>query len=840
VTILKDPIESVIQWHDVQISTSEGISTSSDFHHPFQIEGARWHLLRTLAGPRLGTELVPFISREAQLQRDIDATGKRHCIAWVVLSAARDLYNATHYLGGTAVTAPPFFDTAARSGTLFWHSDPTRISEFPVDSPLVMALADFTDKDFEENYAPHLQRRQDWVILTPPLPHGTKRKAFLEQYGHKIATGQGKVYRERGWWMSGRDALASLATPLEGWVSKRQTPVAKRVSVLTGALQNTAAHDPPLFDSSTTAQLFREGTEMGLLGLHSSGSHVYATDGSLEGGHMGAGVYIVRSGKALRCRVGRSRESRTSLRVETGASYLALEHGRDIAAPIFILTDSANHLQELEDWVGPGKYPTLHSSKDGDIVRGVLELLHHRVTLGFPTIFVKVRAHRGEPYNEAADRIASTATRDEDVPLLWNAPSGRIIYQFAPDESNSEDDLYSASMNDTVKKFIKNQAAMSTFYSSPTQGFTESFLRRPHSSRDLLGACLADSSFPDGAKKRLIQSVSLQFPCRALLHQWGKEDSPNCPHCNERESLGHIQSRCKILEQPRITAHHMIWREILLQLFSLSGDEGDEHKWVIPSAVSADSHKELTVRQIIQHFGFFASDAALEDKILTFFTQRATLALAKVRHLRDPTDPTSLALDTESHADFLAQLRFSTHTLTDNQVRRLSDQELQTSLSAFLDLRPDGFAVHQKSKRVAILEFTRAMDSSVDWEEKKDAEKRARYAPVLDFFNSLSENLGWKLMQFNFTVGVRGSISNVDRTEPLSFLSALRALGITSKTNLEKIRKVTAKRAFEAHDLLLRSYYAAKSNPSRTDFSDIVGNTFALQHRLRPSKSRSR
>jgi len=218
-----------------------------------------------------------------------------------------------------------------------------------VDSPLVMALADFTDNDFREHYAPHLQRRQDWVILPPPLPNGTKKKVFLEQYGHKIATGQDRVYRERGWWMSGRDALASHATPLEGWVSKGQTPDAKRVSVLTGALQNTAAHDPPLFDSSKMAQLFREGNEMGLLGLHSSASHVYATDGSLEGGHMGAGVYIVRSGKTLRCRVGRSRESRTSLRMETGASYLALEHGRDIAAPIFILTDSANHLQELED-----------------------------------------------------------------------------------------------------------------------------------------------------------------------------------------------------------------------------------------------------------------------------------------------------------------------------------------------------------------------------------------------------------------------------------------------------------------------------------------------------------
>ena len=69
----------------------------------------------------------------------------------------------------------------------------------------------------------------------------------------------------------------------------------------------------------------------------------------------------------------------------------------------------------------------------------------------------------------------------------------------------------------------------------------------------------------------------------------------------------------------------------------------------------------------------------------------------------------------------------------------------------------------------------------------------------------------------------RNDLHCCDRTEPLSFLSTLRALGITSKANLEKIRKVTAKRAFEAHDLLLRSYYAAKSSPSRTDFSDIAG-----------------
>ena len=77
---------------------------------------------------------------------------------------------------------------------------------------------------------------------------------------------------------------------------------------------------------------------------------------------------------------------------------------------------------------------------------------------------------------------------------------------------------------------------------------------------------------------------------------------------------------------------------ILLQLFSLSGDEGDEHKWVIPSAVSADTHKELTVRQMIQHLGLFASDCALESKIPAFFARRADLALLHVSHLQDPTE----------------------------------------------------------------------------------------------------------------------------------------------------------------------------------------------------------
>jgi hypothetical protein len=188
-----------------------------------------------------------------------------------------------------------------------------RLSAKPVDDPLVLTLADFTDDEFVEVHVPYLRQRHDRVILTPPLPKGSKKKLFLDRHGCQISTGQGKIFRERGWWLSGQDKLASFFTKLESWVAILQNLDAKLPSVLKGALQCTAPNDPPFFEDSTLARPCRNGTELGLLGLHSSVHDIYATDCSLEGGRMGAGVYIVKSGMALRCRVWRSSESRTSL-----------------------------------------------------------------------------------------------------------------------------------------------------------------------------------------------------------------------------------------------------------------------------------------------------------------------------------------------------------------------------------------------------------------------------------------------------------------------------------------------------------------------------------------------
>ena len=79
------------------------------------------------------------------------------------------------------------------------------------------------------------------------------------------------------------------------------------------------------------------------------------------------------------------------------------------------------------------------------------------------------------------------------------------------------------------------------------------------------------------------------------------------------------------------------------------GDEGDEHKCAMPSAISAEQHKEITVRQILHHLGLFPSDAALESKIIAFFAQRTALALSHVSHLTDTTDLSCFVLDAMSH-----------------------------------------------------------------------------------------------------------------------------------------------------------------------------------------------
>ena len=117
-------------------------------------------------------------------------------------------------------------------------------------------------------------------------------------------------------------------------------------------------------------------------------------------------------------------------------------------------------------------------------------------------------------------------------------------------------------------------------------------------------------------------------------------------------------------------------------------------------------------------------------------------------------------------------------------------------------------SMRQIAKKVCLLEITRALDASEEWEERKERDKTKRYAQILTFINDPSQGgPKWEESQINFTVGVRGTIRKD------TFFNKLSNLGVSEFKNRESIRKKVGQRILEMHDHLLKSYYQVKFNP---------------------------
>ena len=164
-------------------------------------------------------------------------------------------------------------------------------------------------------------------------------------------------------------------------------------------------------------------------------------------------------------------------------------------------------------------------------------------------------------------------------------------------------------------------------------------------------------------------------------------------------------------------------------------------------------------------------------------------------------------------------------------MKRIVSPSNDTDVKAFLDKRPDGVAFDETKKKVCLLEITRAMDASEEWEERKERDKTKRYAQILTFMNDPSQGgPKWEESQINFTVGVRGTIRKD------TFFSKLSNLGVSELKNRESIRKKVGRRTLEMHDLLLKSYYQIKFNPCTQQDSFQLARTEkqsrAVHHKL--------
>jgi len=322
----------------------------------------------------------------------------------------------------------------------------------------------------------------------------------------------------------------------------------------------------------------------------------------------------------------------------------------------------------------------MHGNPDADIMRDIVQLLRERIDQGLLTIVFKIKAHRGDPLNELADRWADEGRQSQNI--RWSLPTNRPIFYWTDNGTT-----HRSPMNPTVKKRIDLQVSQQQL--KIHTGSTANFLTREDSSRDLLGKFHKDRSVWIWARRRVLQCLSYQFSCALQLKQWGILNDIKCRLCEKYykeknildppdtvESVGHIQCYCPVLQLPRIAIHHGIWRELMFSIRKSSTELNDalEPRWHFPSALSPEAHAEWGLYKILEYMGL--------HEILP---PGAGQNMAKLR--KDIEEyHTAYAIDFDD-----------------------------TDIDTFIARRPDGLAFDKEKKLCVFLEYTRAMDTNEDW-----------------------------------------------------------------------------------------------------------------------------
>ena len=128
---------------------------------------------------------------------------------------------------------------------------------------------------------------------------------------------------------------------------------------------------------------------------------------------------------------------------------------------------SACFLSSSQKWTGEGKSPSMQGNPDADILREIVQLLGERIEQGLPTIFIKIKAHRGDPLNESADTWADEGRKSENI--RWSLPSNRPIFYWTENGIT-----HRSPMNPTVKKRINLQVSHNNYKYTPGQRLTSS------------------------------------------------------------------------------------------------------------------------------------------------------------------------------------------------------------------------------------------------------------------------------------------------------------------------------------------------------------------------------
>ena len=477
---------------------------------------------------------------------------------------------------------------------------------------------------------------------------------------------------------------------------------------------------------------------------------IVATDGSLKkNGAMGA-AFVAKDDR-LKERSVAVLGPPSSIRPELTGIALALEECPK-EVELTILTDCLSAMRLLQSTQRRDFPLWLHRHTVRHLLKHVVNLLNARSASGSVTRFIKVRAHRGEPLNEAADALAAAAAEsDPSRGLALDLDEDAIYFSFRgmwfEYDSRIREELIQRAAKLCVTRTLRSKCRRASQEgSTPALPLTTTWMLRQGHGRDLLGKVLGEMRIST-AKKQVLQSIAGSFPCNAVLHKWKLVQSAACVLCGHpAETQSHIQCSCPALKEARIRAHHnlaqMLWKGISVAT----------KQWVVA----------------VEH------------------TVSGLLGLAQP----------------EEHIDVWQR---AWDEITDLDLEGGEDSELAVAEAEFKRKRPDAWAVNWDKRCVFILEFTRPNDRCADSLTSTDAQKTARYTPLRDRLARLLQ--GWEVEIQTYTMGIRGSHDS-DRWK-----ANLNRLGVTGTRAVRLLHDLVSQTLVELTDLYKVRYAALQQHP---------------------------
>ena len=668
------------------------------------------------------------------------------------------------------------------------------------------------------------QQPRTWHVLTRTRSCSVATRQELSKIGRVVCSVKRGQYLlpQKGNWRTGSIKTALSREDWLLWGSKgADGEETLRLSQLISSMPLSQAGHAPLNNNS----LFMREAVHGPAGpyYHLPGV-VAATDGSVRAdGRMGSAAVFLHNRMPILKMAVHGEPSSTTAEL---TALTMVTRAAPLDEPLTVLTDSLTSLQNLISMKRSDFCKDLHRHPQIQLINELVRALNQRSRAGASSLFVKIRAHKGEPLNEAADEAADEAA-EYDPPGTTVLDPGSCYFQ-----NNGGHTEWGTCLRRLLTERIAlkqlavtrqlkisldgpNQNAFPCPRPMKSMNHAETLLSRQDCSRELLGKTLRLSE-KSAATRRILMALGNTFPVQSKLHQWHMSTTPSCLLCGaERETLCHTQCLCSALAQARIAAHHHCWASIFDQIASNAGTDWTlVPEMTIRSLASlvapprlSDRNSEWTQLADGLDDGSLNIEGETEEAIREFNDLARNIRTESTSH-----DKAGLTRLLTSSGALLGQgysqdpAWVAANAQNPEQLLHMLDVEitqLKTGLApcSIGRKRPDGIALNWKDRKVYLLEFTRCFDSDHTALERSDSYKTEKYAPLLQMIlDRLGHN--WSGAVLPFSAGIRGSI------RARGWTNHLKVLGMNS-SQARKVLERSVAAVLEALNIIFNARSAA-------------------------------